>query len=267
MTDTANRAGTIDYSTIDISLDDAKPEARPPFPGDITIDQFEDGRVYGAGDSGISWHLAVKPANSEKPFHSWIPLKYASEMVDNVKTFLDGTNGMPVKYSMSGEFGRVLNAIREVHGGKDAEGQQRKPGHGTLVGLSGFWLRETLTYGKDRVTGETRQGGKPSLIAVKAPKGAAASTTQPTPAAQFSEADTLVALLILDGRKPLEYQRGLMKAKTLADIFPDSESGGLAVTPEIKNAVLDGSAAKYLVAKGYATESGGVITAKAAVVV
>ena len=248
MTDTNTRAGTIDLDSIDISLDDAKPQERP-FLGTVTQDQFEDGRVYGPGDSGITLHLIVTPLGRDKGFHAWLPLKYASTKEDGVTVYMDGSNDLPIKYSMNGAFGRVIESFRSTFGNKDAEGNTYKPGHGQLCGLTGWFVLRTLTYGKDPVTGELRgAGGRPTIIALRkatAEEIASAGGEVSTGGSKdYSAEDIEAALTILDGKKALEYQRAVMKA---------------SISPELKSDILQGTMAGYLVARGYAVQDGAVI--------
>lgn len=232
MTDTASRAGTTDLASIHISVADAKPIERP-FLGTITMDQYEDGRVYNDNDTGVTWHLGVTRVGSEKPFHNWIPLKFNKEGGYN-------TN--------SGKFGRVLNSVREIFGAKDEEGHDREPGHGNLVGLTGWCVLRVLTFGTDS-NGEPIGGTKPSLIFVKKAskediETAGAGATPGEASKTLSDDDIAAALDILDGRKPLEYQKLVMKAD---------------ISAELKSGILQGEVAKALVAGGYATQDGNVI--------
>ncbi len=248
MSDENNRAGTVDYSSIDISVGDSKPVERP-FLGSITIDAYEEGRVYGPGDSGVTWHLEVTAPGAEKGMHSWLPLKYASQKEDGQTVYFDGHDSdYPVKYSFQGALGRVLDSIREVHGAKDQDGQDRKPGNGGLVGLTGYWVLRVQTYGKDKVTGEIRgAGGRPVLIATKkatAEDLAGVVTPSQASAAIYTAENIEIALDLLSGFKPIQFQKTVIKA---------------AISADLKTEILGGKAALFLVANGYATLDGGVI--------
>lgn len=254
MTDTAAR--TVDIASIDISLDDAKPVERP-FLGTITQDAFEDGRVYGPGDSGVQWHPMVTALrDGAKPQHDFLPLKYATAKEDGVTVYFDGHDlEHPIKYSMSGAFGRVLDSIRSVVGSKDSEGNDYKPGHGQLNGITCWWVQRTLTYGKDPVTGELRgANGRPHLVAVKkasADEIASAGGSAPSGAVAYSAEEIEAALTILDGRKPLEYQRLVVKA--------DGKDGRPLLSADMKSAILAGTFAAYAVKEGLAMQDNGVI--------
>lgn len=242
----------IDYSTISIPIDDAKPVERP-FLGTVTQDTFEEGRVYGAGDSGITEHLVVTPLGREKGFHAWLPLKYARDAEDKT-LFADGADGRPTRYSLAGAFGRVADSFRSVFGGKNEDGSPREMGHGQLNGLTGWFVLRTLTYGKDPVTGELRgAGGRPTLIAVK--KASATDiaeaggeiTTATTTSTTYTDDVIAASLDILSGRKPLEFQRLVMKADLPANVKSD---------------ILQGTMATWLVKAGYADQNGAIITRK-----
>ncbi len=246
--DNGSRAGTIDYSAIGINIDDAKPVERP-FLGTVTQDTYEEGRVYGPGDSGITLHLVVTPLGRDKGFHAWLPLKYAKDSEDKT-LFLDGLDGRETKYSLAGALGRVMDSFRLIFGAKDSEGQARQPGHGQLNGLTGWFVQRVLTYGKDPVTGELRgAGGRPTLMAVRkatAQEIAEAGGEAPSQSTTvYLDADITAALDILSGKKPIQFQRDVMKSTLAADIKSD---------------ILQGKMAAFLVANGYATEAAGVIT-------
>lgn len=237
----------VDYSSIHIALDDAKPVERP-FLGTVTQDTFEEGRVYGPADSGITEHIVVTPLGRDKGFHDWLPLKYAKD-ADDKALFADGADGRPTKYSLAGAFGRVADSYRSVFGGKNEDGTPREPGHGQLNGLTGWFVRRVLTYGKDPVTGELRgAGGRPVTIALK--KATAQDIAEAggegvaNAKVSYTEGDIAASLDILSGKKPLEYQRSVMKAELPANI---------------KSAILQGTMSSWLVANGHATQDGNVI--------
>jgi len=227
VTDEANRAGTIDYSDIEINIADSKPVERP-FLATITQDQYEEGRVYGPGDSGITLHLIATPLGRDKGFHAWLPLKYAKD-ADDKTLFADGADGRALKYSLAGALGRVMDSFRTVFGAKDDSGTDRQCGKGQLVGLTGWFVMRTLTYGKDPVTGELRgAGGRPTIIAVRkatAQEIAESGGDAPSQSQKaYTAEDIDTALGILDGKKPIQFQRDVMKATLPAGAVPRSVS-------------------------------------------
>jgi hypothetical protein len=230
--DTQAPATDVDIETLDLSIDDAIPQERT-FLGIITMDQKEPGKF------GPQWHIAVKPLsftlNTESgSFHNWPAIKFSQKDGSLVTT---------------GEYGRVVNAIRQVFGGKNEKGETRKIGVGDLVGLTGHFVLRKLEYGKDRVTGEVIAGKRDSLIAIRkatAEEIASAGVPAGTPAnPTYSNEDVGTLLDLMAGKKVLEYTKGLGRNQTLS--------------AELKNAVMNGSAANTLVEMGEATLVNGVL--------
>lgn len=218
-------AELVDIETLDLSTEDTIPVERT-FLGQIIIDQKEPGKF------GPQLHLAVKPLsfslNTESgAFHNWPAIKF------NAKTG---------ELVTQGEYGKVVNAIRTVFG-------SHKIGVGELVGLTGHFVLRKLEYGKDKVTGEIIAGKRDSLIAVRkatAEEIASAGVPAGTPSNPLYSAEDVTTLLsVMSGKKVLEYTRGLGKR--------------VDISAELKNAIMNGSAATTLVTMGVATLVDGVL--------
>lgn len=215
----------VDIESLDLSTEDTIPVERT-FLGQIIIDQKEPGKY------GPQWHLAVKPLsftlNSESgAFHNWPAIKFSAK---------DGS------LITQGEYGKVVSAIRQVHGA-------HKIGVGELVGTVGHFVLRKLEYGKDKETGEVIAGKRDSLIAVRKAtpeEVAGAGVPAGTPSNPlYSPADVETLLTLMAGKKSLEYTRGLGRNTTLS--------------AELKNAIMNDSAAQQLVSMGVATLVDGVL--------
>lgn len=225
---TTEQNAVIDLDSLDLSVDAAKPEKRPPFPGVVTVDTREPGN----GENGVvaKWHLAVKPLTFSVKgelgsFHNYVAVK------------LD-ENGKP---RMTGEYGRVTAPIRKNFG-RQLSGVQF--GKGQLLGLVGWWHYEVQEYGQF-------SGRYPSLILERAATeeeiaefGTTGNNQTSAKAANYSADEIESALSLLDGKKPAEWQRTVMKAD---------------LVEHVKHAILGGDMQTWLVANGYAEQSGSVI--------
>lgn len=217
---------TIDIDSIDLSTDDAIPQERS-FLGVITHDQKEPGKY------GPQWHFGVKPLsfqlNTETgSFHNWPAIKFSDK---------DGS------LITQGEFGRVVTAVKNAFG-------SHKIGVGELNGLVGHFVLRKLTYGKNRETGEVIEGKRDSLIALRAatPDEIANAGIKPPAPTTYSPEDTATLVELMSGKKVAEYTRGLGRNNT--------------INADLKNALMNGDAARILVGMGVGEVVDGVFQAK-----
>lgn len=216
-----------------------------PFLGEIIIDQYEP------GERGPKWHLGVKPlsftlSSRTGAFHNWSKVPF---QLDDAGRPVLNDQGRPVIAGGRGEYGRIKSALKSV-------GIDGAVGEGALIGKVAWFVQRVITYGRNQATGETIQGGRPSLIAVRRAttkdivEAGSADALSPDErnghiTTTFTQEQAQAALDLMAGRKPTEYIK-------LAGTMKDLETA-------VKRAVMDGTAQDFLVANGLAVEKGGVL--------
>lgn len=179
------------------------------FEGEITIDEEVDDNFNA---DRTRWHYGVTPEGSEKTIQAWY------------------NNGA------RGQMAQVIASLKKSMG---AALTGMAPGRGDLLGIRGVFERKTFTY-TDRESGERRESRNPTIVMVKYIGAARAAEA-------YSENDVVAMLGLVDGKKPAEYQRQIMKNDVLSN--------------RAKVDILEGKALAWLVSEGYATRSGDILTA------
>lgn len=204
-------------------------QAETPFLGQIVVDEFVPGR------HGDQWHTAVKPleysiGGKTGAFHTYAKVSTVAHSV----------------------MGAQILAFRTTFGTRDPDtGAERKIGRGQLNGLVAWFVRRDIKFGKDKLTGEDMKAeGVLIPIRLPSPEESARLAAGPAPAltaeaapppakAAWTPEEVAAVLALIGGKKPVEYVRAATQAPGLS--------------AEVKNAVLNGDAVRYLTEHGLVT--------------
>lgn len=242
---TALQDRAVDTALLDKLFDELAPAASfepTDFFGEITIsslgpDKFDETAL-------ASWHLAVRPLSFD--------LKSATGALhgyEKIKLNKDG------KISENSGAGRVLKALRDGFGDPTI-----KPTSTDLIGRYGWFRMAIQEYGKDNRKenadgtpnpkfGQTIKAGRPSVMLQRS--GTPEEIAQyvhgvvTETSATFTADEAEAALSLMEGKKSTIYTRGIMRNEDLSQ--------------GVKEAILAGDMATYLVESGLAVEEDGVL--------
>jgi hypothetical protein len=191
----------------EIRVGDKLSNESAPFLGVVTVDQWEEGKY------GTQWHLAVRPVEFS--------------LQGETGAFHTYYGASTRKRSKMGAFLAGARAVSALDG--------KRLGHGEMIGLTCWWVRRDISFGKDDEGEERIASGV--LVPVKSATDeelarAGSPSEAATPAdPEWTDEEIQAVLAVLDGKRPSEAQVAAAKAR---------------LSPELKNAIFSGHAIEYL---------------------